>query len=223
LGLLLGLIQSSTSLLPVLVVTEMISETKLDSGLRLGPLVRIFRWLLTRFAPPINQIVDQSFAELAAMNHKQQGVLPRPTHAGPSGKASPRNRLRSSIGGRHSAAQLVLQELSRIEVKDLQLTIQVFLENRINKPRGSLLRLGSVMDVTFTFFPIFPKPIVSYALTDLERFSRATPEIQSPSVSDFFRYLHPVLTFLSSPAVVVFLIGSDSLRRRRYPLSPFIR
>jgi hypothetical protein len=43
LGLLLGLIQSSTSLLPVLVVTEVISETKFDSGLRLGPLVRIFR------------------------------------------------------------------------------------------------------------------------------------------------------------------------------------
>jgi hypothetical protein len=43
LSLLLGLIQSSTSLLPVLVVTEVISETKFDSGFRLGPLVRIFR------------------------------------------------------------------------------------------------------------------------------------------------------------------------------------
>jgi hypothetical protein len=113
------------------------------------------------------------------MNHKQQGVLPRPPRAGPSVKSSPRNRLRSGIGGRHPAAQLLLQELSLIGVKDLQLTIQMFLENLIKNTRGSLLRLGSVMDVTFTFFPIFPKHIVSYALTDL-RGSPAPPRRFTP-------------------------------------------
>jgi hypothetical protein len=142
------------------------------------------------------------------MNHKQQGVLPRTTRAGPSVKASPRNRLLSGIGGRHPAAQLVLQELFLIGVKDLQLKIQIFLENLIKNTCGSLLRLGSVMYVTFTFFSIFPKHIVSYALIDLEGFSRTTPEIQSTSVLDFFSYLHLLVTFLSSPAVVVFLIGS---------------
>jgi hypothetical protein len=66
------------------------------------------------------------------------------------------------------------------------------------------------MYVTFTFFSIFPKHIVSHALTDLEGFSRTTPEIHSPSVPDFFRYLHSLVTFLSSSeaAVVVFLVGS---------------
>jgi hypothetical protein len=115
----------------VLVVTEVISETKFDSGLRLGSLVRIFRWLLTRFAPPIDQIVDQSFVELAAMNHKQEGVLPRTTHGGPSGKSSPSSLMKCQ-------AQLVLQELSLIGVKDLQLTIQMFLENLIKNTHVSL-------------------------------------------------------------------------------------
>ena len=110
-------------------------------------------------------------------------------------------------------AQQVYHALYKYGSDQIKTKIQLHFEQfiKFNNNKNNFLKWVSLIDTSFTYFPIFPKKVLSISFGDLEIIKQGITldNHQKANSDEFFKTITSNLSFLSSGMVVQYLIEKE--------------
>lgn len=192
----------------------------------IGPLSRAFPVILDKYYEKIAQIIKESTENISSMNNrKHQGLflvilLPVLNSNKFSGIVDFDSIL--SICNQFltcqspllkSQAQQVYRALYQYGSEQIKMKIQTQFEQltKLNNTKSNFLKWIPLIDVAFTYFPIFTNKVLSISLNDLDLIKQGISlnSHQNSNPDDFFKTISSNLSFLSSGIVVQYLISQN--------------
>ena len=188
----------------------------------LGPLSRAFPVILEKYSDRICSILKDGIANISKMTRNHQGlflVILVPVLNSNLFKSYINYETIFTVCNQFlniqspllkCQAQQVYHALFKHGPEEITQKIQQHFEQLTKTPpKSNFLKWAPLIDVAFTYFPIFPKKVLSIALSDLELIINGVsmPNYQqTTNSSEFLKAILSNLNFLSSEIVVKLLI-----------------